>query len=80
MRREQATGVTIQRMVHDMDAGDIILQRSTPIGEAEDAQDVVKLPAGHVDALFPGGDNGSGAGVGVLFHHLGPPQLDGFQR
>ena len=34
---EQATGVTIQRMVHDMDAGDIILQRSTPIGEAEDA-------------------------------------------
>ena len=34
---ERATGVTIQRMVHDMDAGDIILQRSTPIGEAEDA-------------------------------------------
>ncbi len=34
---EQATGVTIQRMVHDMDAGDIILQCSTPIGEAEDA-------------------------------------------
>ena len=28
---ERATGVTIQRMVHDMDAGDIILQRSTPI-------------------------------------------------
>ncbi len=34
---ERVTGVTIQRMVHDMDAGDIILQRSTPIGEAEDA-------------------------------------------
>ena len=34
---EQETGVTIQRMAHDMDAGDIILQRSTPIGEAEDA-------------------------------------------
>ena len=34
---ERETGVTIQRMVHDMDAGDIILQRSTPIGEAEDA-------------------------------------------
>ena len=34
---EAETGVTIQRMVHDMDAGDIILQRSTPIGEAEDA-------------------------------------------
>ena len=34
---ERVTGVTIQRMVHDMDAGDIILQRSTPIGETEDA-------------------------------------------
>ena len=34
---ERVTGVTIQRMVHDMDAGDIILQRSIPIGEAEDA-------------------------------------------
>ena len=34
---ERVTGVTIQRMVHDMDAGDILLQRSTPIGEAEDA-------------------------------------------
>lgn len=34
---ETETGVTIQRMAHDMDAGDIILQRSTPIGETEDA-------------------------------------------
>ena len=34
---ERVTGVTIQRMVRDMDAGDIILQRSTPIGETEDA-------------------------------------------
>ena len=25
-------------MVHDMDAGDILLQRSTPIGETEDAE------------------------------------------
>lgn len=31
------TGVTIQRMVRDMDAGDIILQQATPIGETEDA-------------------------------------------
>ena len=35
---EAETGVTIQRMVHDMDAGDILLQRSTPIGETEDAE------------------------------------------
>ena len=34
---ERVTGVTIQRMVREMDAGDIILQRSTPIGETEDA-------------------------------------------
>ena len=34
---ERVTGVTIQRMVRDMDAGDIILQQSTPIGETEDA-------------------------------------------
>ena len=34
---EAETGVTIQQMVHDMDAGDIILQRATPIGETEDA-------------------------------------------
>ena len=34
---ERVTGVTIQRMFRDMDAGDIILQRSTPIGETEDA-------------------------------------------
>mgnify|MGYP001027944399 CR=1 FL=1 len=35
---EAETGVTIQRMAHDMDAGDILLQRSTPIGETEDAE------------------------------------------
>lgn len=35
---EAETGVTIQRMAHDMDVGDIILQRSTPIGETEDAE------------------------------------------
>lgn len=34
---ETETGVTVQRMVHDMDAGDVILQRTTPIGEDEDA-------------------------------------------
>ena len=34
---ERVTGVTIQRMVREMDAGDIILQQSTPIGETEDA-------------------------------------------
>lgn len=34
---ETETGVTIQRMVHDMDAGDIILRRATPIGADEDA-------------------------------------------
>lgn len=34
---DSETGVTIQRMVHDMDAGDVILQRATPIGADEDA-------------------------------------------
>ena len=34
---EAETGVTIMHMAHDMDAGDIILQRATPIGEEEDA-------------------------------------------
>lgn len=34
---DSETGVTIQRMAHDMDAGDIILQRATPIGPDEDA-------------------------------------------
>lgn len=34
---EEETGVTIQRMASDMDAGDIILQRTTPIGPEEDA-------------------------------------------
>ena len=34
---EAETGVTIMHMAHDLDAGDIILQRSTPIGETEDA-------------------------------------------
>lgn len=34
---ETETGVTIMHMAHDMDAGDIILQRATPIGPDEDA-------------------------------------------
>ena len=34
---ESETGVTIQRMAHDMDAGDIILQRSTSIHQSETA-------------------------------------------
>ncbi len=37
LQGEAQTGVTIQRMVRNMDAGDIILQRATPIGETEDA-------------------------------------------
>lgn len=34
---DSETGVTIQKMVRDLDAGDIILQRATPIGADEDA-------------------------------------------
>ena len=34
---DSETGVTIQEMVHDLDAGDVILQRATPIGADEDA-------------------------------------------
>lgn len=35
---EAETGVTIQYMAQELDTGDIILQKSTPIGETEDAQ------------------------------------------
>jgi len=35
---ETETGVTIMYMAKELDAGDIILQKSTPIGETEDAQ------------------------------------------
>lgn len=35
---ETETGVSIMYMAKELDAGDVILQRSTPIGEAEDAQ------------------------------------------
>ena len=35
---EETTGVTIMYMAKELDAGDIILQRETPIGEDEDAQ------------------------------------------
>lgn len=35
---ESETGVTIQQMAHDMDAGDILAQEATPIGENEDAE------------------------------------------
>lgn len=34
---DSETGVTIQEMVRDLDAGDIILRRATPIGADEDA-------------------------------------------
>ena len=34
---ERVTGVTIQRMVRDMDAGDVILQQAVKIGKTEDA-------------------------------------------
>lgn len=35
---EPETGVSIMYMAKDLDAGDVILQKSTPIGETEDAQ------------------------------------------
>ena len=35
---EKETGVSIMYMAKELDAGDVILQRSTPIGETEDAQ------------------------------------------
>lgn len=37
---DSETGVTIQEMVHDLDAGDVILQRATPIGADENAADL----------------------------------------
>lgn len=37
---DSETGVTIQKMVRDLDAGDIILQRATPIGADENAADL----------------------------------------
>ena len=35
---DAVTGVTVQKMVHDLDAGDILLQRSTPIDPKETAE------------------------------------------
>lgn len=37
LKGEAETGVTIMHMASELDAGDIILQRATPIGETEDA-------------------------------------------
>ena len=37
---DTTTGVTIQKMVKEMDAGDIIAQRETPIGERETAKEL----------------------------------------
>ena len=37
---EKETGVTIMHMAHDLDAGDIIAQRSTPIGPDETAPEL----------------------------------------
>ena len=37
---ESETGVTIQKMVKEMDAGDIIAQEATPIGATETAQEL----------------------------------------
>ena len=44
--------------------------------ELQNTQNVVKLPAGHVDPPPGGGNHSAGVGVGMLLHHLGPPQLD----
>lgn len=37
---EKETGVTIMHMAHELDAGDIILQRATPIGPDETAEEL----------------------------------------
>lgn len=37
---ETETGVTIMHMAHDLDAGDIIAQRATPIGPGETAEEL----------------------------------------
>ena len=37
---EKETGVTIMHMAHDLDAGDIIAQRATPIGPEETAPEL----------------------------------------
>lgn len=37
---EKETGVTIQKMVRELDAGDIITQQSTPIGDSETAREL----------------------------------------
>lgn len=38
LRGERETGVSIMYMAEELDAGDVILQRATPIGDDEDAQ------------------------------------------
>jgi methionyl-tRNA formyltransferase len=39
---KQQTGITIQRMVKKLDAGDILLQRKTPIGPAETSGELMQ--------------------------------------
>lgn len=40
LKGESETGVTVQKMAKEMDAGDIIAQASTPIGESETAREL----------------------------------------
>ena len=50
---EETTGVTIMYMARELDAGDIILQKETPIGEDEDAQELTaRLAELGADALI----------------------------
>ena len=50
---ETETGVSIMYMAKELDAGDVILQKSTPIGETEDAQSLTgRLAELGAEALF----------------------------
>jgi len=60
---ETETGVTIMHMAHDMDAGDIIAQRATPIGPNETAEELfvrlAKLGAELLTEVLPQIEDGS---------------------
>ncbi|MDR3140050.1 MAG: methionyl-tRNA formyltransferase [Treponema sp.] len=54
LNRDRETGVTIQRLAREMDAGDILLQESFPLSGRETAADLSETAARKGAALLPG--------------------------
>ena len=74
---EPETGVTIQYMAAELDAGDILLQKSTPIGDTEDAQALTERLAQLGAGGRPGRWNGLPHSPGSCPAHLCPKAWEG---